>query len=98
MIIEVLHRFFENGNEPFRRFLDTLNIPYKYEEPLVGKTIFLLISENHEKWPAGWLLQHAYKGKTYFELERLGAPSRWNTLRALRVLKWWDRRSVTREA
>jgi len=38
-----------------------------------------------------WSLQHAYKGKTYFELERLGAPSRWNTLRALRVLKWWDR-------
>jgi hypothetical protein len=36
-----------------------------------------------------WLLQHSYKGKTYFELERLGAPSRWNTLRALRVLKWW---------
>jgi hypothetical protein len=38
-----------------------------------------------------WLLQHAYKGKTYFELEPLGAPSRWNTLRALRVLKWWER-------
>jgi len=38
-----------------------------------------------------WPLQHSYKGKTYFELERLGAPSRWNTLRALRVLKWWDR-------
>jgi hypothetical protein len=37
-----------------------------------------------------WTLQHAYRGKTYFELERLGAPSRWNPLRALRVLKWWD--------
>jgi hypothetical protein len=37
-----------------------------------------------------WSLQHSYKGKTYFELERLGAPSRWNTLRALRILKWWD--------
>lgn len=37
-----------------------------------------------------WKLQHVYKGKTYFELERLGAPSRWNTLRALRVLKWWN--------
>jgi hypothetical protein len=36
-----------------------------------------------------WSLQHSYKGKTYFELERRGAPSRWNTLRALRVLKWW---------
>jgi hypothetical protein len=38
-----------------------------------------------------WSLQQSYKGKTYFELERLGAPSRWNTLRALRVLKWWRR-------
>jgi hypothetical protein len=37
-----------------------------------------------------WPLQNCYRGKTYFELERLGAPSRWNTLRALRVLKWWD--------
>lgn len=43
-----------------------------------------------------WPLQHSYKGKVYFELERLGAPSRWNTLRALRVLKWWDRGNTTR--
>src|SRR5438034_9005978 len=33
-----------------------------------------------------WSLQHSYKGKTYFELEHRGAPSRWNTLRALNVL------------
>jgi len=38
-----------------------------------------------------WPLQNRYKGQTYFEMERVGAPSRWNTLRALRVLKWWDR-------
>jgi hypothetical protein len=37
-----------------------------------------------------WPLEHSYRGKTWFELERLGGPSRWNTLRALRVLKWWD--------
>ena len=37
-----------------------------------------------------WTLQNIYGGKTYFEMERLGAPSRWNTLRALRVLKWWE--------
>ncbi len=37
-----------------------------------------------------WSLQNRWKGKTYFQLERLGAPSRWNTLRALRVLKWWN--------
>ena len=45
-----------------------------------------------------WSLQHSYKGKTYFELERLGAPSRWNTLRALRVLNWWDRGSGSQKA
>src|SRR5262249_4291368 len=37
-----------------------------------------------------WPLQNSYKGKTYFQMEQLGAPSRWNTLRALRVLKWWE--------
>jgi hypothetical protein len=36
-----------------------------------------------------WPLQQTYNGKVFFELERRGAPSRWNTLRALRVLKWW---------
>jgi hypothetical protein len=40
-----------------------------------------------------WPLAHAFKGKTYFELERVGQPSRWNTLRALRVLKWWNAKS-----
>jgi hypothetical protein len=44
-----------------------------------------------------WPLQHSYKGKTYFQLERLGAPSRWNTLRALRALKWWDQGTAKRE-
>jgi hypothetical protein len=37
-----------------------------------------------------WPLHNAYKGKTYFEMERVGQPSRWNTLRALRVLRWWE--------
>jgi hypothetical protein len=37
-----------------------------------------------------WPLQNRYRGKTFFELERLGRPSRWNTLRALRVLAWWE--------
>jgi hypothetical protein len=37
-----------------------------------------------------WLLHTGYGGKTFFEMERSGTPSRWNTLRALRVLKWWE--------
>lgn len=38
-----------------------------------------------------WNLEHRYRGKVFFEMERLGMPSRWNTLRALRVLRWWER-------
>lgn len=37
-----------------------------------------------------WLLSYAYGGKTHFALERIGSASRWNTLRALRVLNWWS--------
>jgi len=36
-----------------------------------------------------WMLQSRYPGKTWFEMERVGSFSRWNTLRALRILKWW---------
>ena len=38
-----------------------------------------------------WVLQNHYPGRTFFEMEKLGQPSRWNTLRALRVLNWWTR-------
>jgi hypothetical protein len=42
-----------------------------------------------------WKLEYRYSGKTYFEMERVGGPSRWNTLRALRVLAWWDKRAAS---
>ena len=38
-----------------------------------------------------WLLDRIHPGQVYFDLEGgVGTPSRWNTLRALRVLEWWD--------
>jgi hypothetical protein len=36
-------------------------------------------------WPA----YRAYSGRSWFRMEPAG-PSRWTTLRALRVLRWWD--------
>jgi hypothetical protein len=33
-----------------------------------------------------WTLQANHAGRTHFEMEKVGQPSRWNTLRALRVL------------
>jgi hypothetical protein len=37
-----------------------------------------------------WKLQNRHPGKTFFEMEEVGKPSKWNTLRALRVLRWWE--------
>jgi hypothetical protein len=37
-----------------------------------------------------WLLDRIHPGHVHFDLEGVGAPSRWNTLCALRVLEWWD--------
>lgn len=38
------------------------------------------------KWP----LQQKYAGQVHFDMEKTGAPSRWNTLRCLRVLNHFD--------
>lgn len=39
-----------------------------------------------------WLLERTHPGRVHVDLENgVGTPSRWNTLRALRVLDWWDR-------
>ncbi len=34
-----------------------------------------------------WPVQNKHPGKVHFEMEQIGKPSRWNTLRVLRVLK-----------
>jgi hypothetical protein len=39
-----------------------------------------------------WLLENTHPGKVHFALEEGDSrPSRWNTLRALRVLRWYER-------
>ncbi len=37
-----------------------------------------------------WNMMRGPSGKVYFDMEQAGKPGRWNTLRALRVLKWWE--------
>jgi hypothetical protein len=46
-----------------------------------------------EQQPDGtWLLENTHRGRVHFLLEDGdGRPSRWNTLRALRVLSWYER-------
>jgi hypothetical protein len=37
-----------------------------------------------------WLLDRVHPGRVHFHLEQVGQPSRWITLHALRVLRWWE--------
>lgn len=56
----------------------------------IGEAIELLRSKRQ---PDGtWLLENTHAGRVHFALEDGdGRPSRWNTLRALRVLSWYER-------
>jgi len=38
-----------------------------------------------------WNMQAKHPGQIHFEMEKAGKPGRWNTLRALRVLKYYEK-------
>ncbi len=58
-------------------------------DPRISEAINLLRSKRQ---PDGaWLLENTHPGKVHFALEDGdGRPSHWNTLRALRVLSWYE--------
>jgi len=62
-------------------------VNHPYDERLTDAIEIIRKKEKNSKWT----LQEKHQGKTWFEMERAGTPSRWNTLRALRVLKWWEK-------
>lgn len=59
-------------------------------DPRLGEAVDWLLSRRQ---PDGtWLLENTHPGDVHFELEDGdGRPSRWITLRALRVLNWYGR-------
>jgi hypothetical protein len=60
-------------------------------DPRLDEAIDLLRSKQQ---PDGtWLLENTHPGAVHFTLDAGdGQPSRWNTLRALRVMRWYERR------
>jgi hypothetical protein len=58
-------------------------------DPRVDEAVGVVLSKRQ---PDGtWRLEHTHKGAVHFALDDgVGRPSRWNTLRALRVLRWHD--------
>jgi hypothetical protein len=50
----------------------------------------LKVLKNKKNKNGTWNLNAAFGGKVHIEMEKAGSPSRWNTLRVLRVLKKYD--------
>ena len=71
------------------RALDYFRSTGKNPDSRVDEAIDLLRSKRQ---PDGtWLLENTHPGRVHFALEEGdGRPSRWNTLRALRVLSWYE--------
>ncbi|MGL5863043.1 MAG: hypothetical protein ACRCY9_17490 [Phycicoccus sp.] len=71
------------------RALDYLRWARPERDPRLTEAIELVRSKRDEN--GRWPLENSHQGPTLIEMEGPdGFPSRWNTLRALRVLRWWD--------
>jgi len=58
------------------------NIPW---DPRMQAAIDVLLKKRNKD--GTWSVQAKHPGQVHFDMEKAGKPSRWNTLRALRVLK-----------
>jgi hypothetical protein len=73
-VLRALDYFRAAGNDPDRRLTEAVDRVRSKEQP-----------------DGTWLLDSTHRGEMHFAIEDGdGRPSRWNTLRALRVLHWYD--------
>jgi len=71
------------------RALDHLRLAGRVPDPRMADAVLVVRSQRRPdgRWPLGRI----HPGRVHVDLESpAGTPSRWNTLRALRVLAWWD--------
>jgi hypothetical protein len=74
-VLRALEYFRSVGDVPDSRLDETIGVLRSRQQP-----------------DGTWLLENTHPGKVHFALENGdGRPSRWNTLRALRVLNWYER-------
>jgi hypothetical protein len=74
-VLRALEYFRSVGDEPDTRLDEAIDVLRSKQQP-----------------EGGWLLENTHRGAVHFALEDGDArPSRWNTLRALRVLRWYER-------
>jgi len=73
-LLRALDYFRRSGAKPDSRLAEAMEIVRSKRQP-----------------DGRWLFDRVHPGRVHFTLEGdIGEPSRWNTLRALRVLDWWE--------
>ena len=73
-VLRALDYFRGSGAEPDPRMTEAVDVVRSKRQP-----------------DGRWLLDRVHPGRVHFTFDAgVGEPSRWNTLRALRVLRWWD--------
>lgn len=72
------------------RGLDYLRAAGVGPDPRLGEALDVV--ESKRDGDGRWPLENPHPGRLHFELDDgVGLPSRWNTLRAMRVLRWFGR-------
>jgi len=91
---EIINKRFLMLSYPSRWFYDILRaldyfraVDVAYDERMQPALDVLL---KKRRGDGTWPLQARHSGKVHFDMEKTGQPSRWNTLRALRVLNHFE--------
>lgn len=75
------------------RALDYFRSAHDRPDPRVSDAIELVVAQRGDD--GRWLAGTPWRGEVFFAVDAPeGEPSRWNTLRALRVLRWFEGRSA----
>jgi hypothetical protein len=91
---EAIHPAFTRMSFPCRWFFDFLKALDWFAsvrhpaDPRLTDAVMLLKKKRRKD--GTWPVQAKHTGLVHFDMEKTGGPSRWNTLRALRVLKHYD--------
>ena len=91
---EIIHKDFLKFSYPCRwkydilRALDYFREAGRKREQRMDEAISEVLKKRNKD--GTWNTQAAHSGEVHFIMERPGKPGRWNTLRALRVLKYFE--------
>lgn len=70
------------------RCLDFLRLTTDWKDERIEDAINLIRKKQTKE--GYWNAEALHPGKYFFSMEQAGKPGRWNTLRAIRILNWWE--------